>query len=68
MQRLRYWRERVESEPGTARLIPGVIVGLGGAARISVAFQHGVVVEAGALTDIAPTWIAAVVRALESAE
>lgn len=70
-QRLRYWRERVGVQPAAAgqgrqKLLPGVVVSLGGGAPVSVVLPRGVVVEARAVGDIPAAWVAEVVRALES--
>jgi hypothetical protein len=73
-QRLRYWAARDEvgvereakGEPGT-RFVPGIVVDVGAHERVSVALPRGVVVEARRLEDVAPTWVAEVVRALEAA-
>jgi transposase-like protein len=54
-QRLRYWRDRIESEDAgngrttEAKLVPGVVVGLGSAG----------------LSVLDPAWVAALVVALE---
>ncbi|MGH8308758.1 MAG: IS66 family insertion sequence element accessory protein TnpA [Steroidobacteraceae bacterium] len=78
LQRLRYWRWRVEgrTEQGGERrerrtktsshkLIPGVVVGIGERAPVTVHVGRRVVVEAQAARDIDPAWLSNVVRALE---
>jgi hypothetical protein len=71
-QRLRYWRDRVEGD-GTgegerrgaeAKLVPGVVVGIG-SLRISVHLSRGVIVEAAAADDLEPAWLAELVVELE---
>lgn len=77
-QRLRYWRERVErngagdgagrareSQAGTA-LVPGVVVGVGVRAAVSVHLGRGVVVEIQSAREVEPGWLAELARALES--
>jgi hypothetical protein len=78
LQRLRYWRGRVEGKSelrgdrreartrtSRRRLIPGVVVGVGERAPVTVHLGRGVVVEAQAARDIDPAWLANVVRALQ---
>ena len=78
LQRLRYWRGRVEGRtelrgdrrvPRTKtsgrKLIPGVVVGIGERAPLTVHLGRRVVVEAQAARDIDPAWLSNVVRALQ---
>ncbi len=69
--RVQYWRERAEAAAAAPaasamKLVPGVVVGLGTSIGVSVSLPRGVVVEARAVVEIPATWLAEVVRALES--
>jgi len=72
-QRLRYWRDRIESDETSGgvrdspegQLVPGVVVGLG-TSRVSVHLPRGVIVEAATAGDVDVAWLAEVVVALES--
>ena len=77
-QRLHYWRKRVEGtgKPGeegggmstrAEKFIPGVVVGIGTGAPVTVRLDGRVVVEANAVRDLEPSWLAELVRALERA-
>lgn len=77
VQRLRYWRERVEGKSARRgdqrrtrtrrgnRLIPGMVVGIGARAAVTVHLSRGVVVEAQAARELDPRWLAELARALE---
>jgi transposase-like protein len=79
-QRVRYWCERVEPKAkrgkkrvrrrghrssGSRKIVPGVVVGVGVHAPVSVQLLRGVVIEAQAVRDIEPTWVAELVQLLE---
>lgn len=68
-QRLYYWRERVEgggsgASEGRSKLVPGVVVGVGGNG-VSVELTRGVVVEAATTANLDVEWLVRLVVALE---
>jgi hypothetical protein len=58
-------QKRKVPQASKSRLIPGVVVGLGAGAAVTVHLGRGVVVEAQAASELEPTWLAELVRALE---
>jgi transposase-like protein len=68
VQRLRYWRERVEGQlaKASSELIPGVVVGMREQALVTVHMSRGVVVEVHAAGEVEPAWLAELARALEN--
>ena len=79
VHRLQYWRKRVEGKTTpranqrrtrtrtSNQFIPGMVVGIGGPAPVTVHLSRGVVVEAQSSRAIEPSWLAELARALEHA-
>lgn len=71
-QRISWWKKRlgvsassdVRNVEPAAALVPAIVRGADDGARVRVRLPAGVVIEASSTDDVAPEWVAAVMREL----